>query len=255
MYWAVLARSRSASVPSLSTTGRRKARPAHLGYRRGCRPPVRWSARPQRTPYLPAQNSLRLSIGGTPRTTCRTKRQSRPRSTARPRTRSSYGGQRARSSGRPLLSGLQSTPMYAWPFSACPSTAGLPSPATALARPPGPEAARRASRDQFAYGVDASLGWHDVELGSDRLVGVTMADVGDATDQGCAAALELRPHDRGHAPDHLSRRAAGRGRRRPLHQPAAGPRRGAVGRGRRRVPRRPRRLPRRPRRLSGQRRE
>ena len=69
-------------------------------------------------------------------------------------------------------------------FLGVPFDAGTPQPGNRTGQAAGPEAARRASRDQFAYGVDASLGWHDVEAGRDRLVGVTMADVGDVVIQG-----------------------------------------------------------------------
>jgi len=69
-------------------------------------------------------------------------------------------------------------------FLGVPFDAGTPQPGNRTGQAAGPEAVRRASRDQFAYGVDASLGWHDVEIGRDRLVGVTMADVGDVAIQG-----------------------------------------------------------------------
>jgi agmatinase len=69
-------------------------------------------------------------------------------------------------------------------FLGVPFDAGTPQPGNRTGQAAGPEAARRASRDQFAYGDDASLGWHDVEAGRDRLVGVTMADVGDVVVQG-----------------------------------------------------------------------
>jgi agmatinase len=69
-------------------------------------------------------------------------------------------------------------------FLGVPFDAGTPQPGNRTGQAAGPEAARRSSRDQFAYGVGASLGWHDVELGRDRLVGVTMADVGDVVIQG-----------------------------------------------------------------------
>ena len=69
-------------------------------------------------------------------------------------------------------------------FLGVPFDAGTPQPGNRTGQAAGPEAARRASRDQFAYGADASLGWHDVEVGRDRLVGVTMADVGDVVIQG-----------------------------------------------------------------------
>ena len=69
-------------------------------------------------------------------------------------------------------------------FLGVPFDAGTPQPGNRTGQAAGPEAARRSSRDQFAYGADASLGWHDVEVGHDRLVGVTMADVGDVVIQG-----------------------------------------------------------------------
>ena len=69
-------------------------------------------------------------------------------------------------------------------FLGVPFDAGTPQPGNRAGQAAGPEAARRASRDQFDYGTDASLGWHDVEVGRDRLVGVTMADVGDVVIQG-----------------------------------------------------------------------
>ena len=69
-------------------------------------------------------------------------------------------------------------------FLGVPFDAGTPQPGNRTGQAAGPEAARRSSRDQFDYGVDASLGWHDVEAGRDRLVGVTMADIGDVAIQG-----------------------------------------------------------------------
>ena len=69
-------------------------------------------------------------------------------------------------------------------FLGVPFDAGTPQPGNRTGQAAGPEAARRSSRDQFAYGVDGALGWHDVEAGRDRLVGVTMADVGDVVIQG-----------------------------------------------------------------------
>ena len=69
-------------------------------------------------------------------------------------------------------------------FLGVPFDAGTPQPGNHTGQAAGPEAARRSSRDQFAYGADASLGWHDVEVDRDRLVGVTMADVGDVVIQG-----------------------------------------------------------------------
>jgi agmatinase len=69
-------------------------------------------------------------------------------------------------------------------FLGVPFDAGTPQPGNRTGQAAGPEAARRASRDQFAYGDGASLGWYDVEVGRDRLVGVTMADVGDVVIQG-----------------------------------------------------------------------
>ena len=69
-------------------------------------------------------------------------------------------------------------------FLGVPFDAGTPQPGNHTGQAAGPEAARRSSRDQFAYGAGASLGWHDVEVGRDRLVGVTMADVGDVVIQG-----------------------------------------------------------------------
>ncbi len=85
--------------------------------------------------------------------------------------------------GVPAVSGLHDLDVRV-AFVGVPFDAGTPQPGNRTGQAAGPEAARRASRDQFAYGDDASLGWHDVELGRDRLVGVTMADVGDVIIQG-----------------------------------------------------------------------
>jgi len=85
--------------------------------------------------------------------------------------------------GVPAVSGLRDLDVRV-AFLGVPFDAGTPQPGNRTGQAAGPEAARRASRDQFAYGVDASLGWHDVEVGRDRLVGVTMADVGDVVIQG-----------------------------------------------------------------------
>jgi len=85
--------------------------------------------------------------------------------------------------GVPAVSGLHDLDVRV-AFLGVPFDAGTPQPGNRTGQAAGPEAARRASRDQFAYGVDASLGWHDVEVGRDRLVGVTMADVGDVVIQG-----------------------------------------------------------------------
>jgi agmatinase len=85
--------------------------------------------------------------------------------------------------GVPGVSGLDDLGVRV-AFLGVPFDAGTPQPGNRTGQAAGPEAARRASRDQFAYGADASLGWHDVEVGRDRLVGVTMADVGDVVIQG-----------------------------------------------------------------------
>ena len=85
--------------------------------------------------------------------------------------------------GVPAVSGLHDLRVRV-AFLGVPFDAGTPQPGNRTGQAAGPEAARRASRDQFAYGADASLGWHDVEVGRDRLVGVTMADVGDVVIQG-----------------------------------------------------------------------
>lgn len=69
-------------------------------------------------------------------------------------------------------------------FLGVPYDAGTPQPGVPTGQAAGPSAARRASRDQFFYGDDASLGWYDVEVDRDRLVGITMADVGDVAIQG-----------------------------------------------------------------------
>ena len=69
-------------------------------------------------------------------------------------------------------------------FLGVPYDAGTPQPGNPTGQAAGPTAARLASREQFAYGDDASLGWYDVEVDRDRLVGVTMADVGDIAIQG-----------------------------------------------------------------------
>jgi len=44
-------------------------------------------------------------------------------------------------------------------FLGVPFDAGTPQPGNRTGQAAGPEAARRSSRDQFAYGVDASLGY------------------------------------------------------------------------------------------------
>ena len=69
-------------------------------------------------------------------------------------------------------------------FLGVPYDAGTPQPGIHTGQAAGPSAARLASRDLFLYGDDASLGWYDVETDRDRLVGVTMADVGDVAIQG-----------------------------------------------------------------------
>ena len=69
-------------------------------------------------------------------------------------------------------------------FLGVPYDAGTPQPGIPTGQSAGPSAARRASRDQFSYGDGRSLGWYDVETDRDRLVGVTMADVGDVAIQG-----------------------------------------------------------------------
>ena len=85
--------------------------------------------------------------------------------------------------GVPAVSGLDDLDARV-AFLGVPFDAGTPQPGNRTGQAAGPDAARRASRDQFAYGADAALGWHDVEVGRDRLVGVTMADVGDVVIQG-----------------------------------------------------------------------
>ena len=69
-------------------------------------------------------------------------------------------------------------------FLGVPYDAGTPQPGIPTGQAAGPSAARLASRDQFSYGDDGSVGWYDVETDRDRLVGVTMADVGDVAIQG-----------------------------------------------------------------------
>jgi agmatinase len=69
-------------------------------------------------------------------------------------------------------------------FLGVPYDAGTPQPGISTGQAGGPSAARLASRDQFFYGDDGSVGWYDVETDRDRLVGVTMADVGDVAIQG-----------------------------------------------------------------------
>jgi agmatinase len=69
-------------------------------------------------------------------------------------------------------------------FLGVPYDAGTPQPGIPTGQAAGPAAARLASRDQFVYGDDGSLGWYDVETDRDRLIGVTMADVGDVAIQG-----------------------------------------------------------------------
>jgi agmatinase len=69
-------------------------------------------------------------------------------------------------------------------FLGVPYDGGTPQPGIPTGQAGGPAAARLASRDQFSYGDGASLGWYDIEADRDRLVGVTMADVGDVAIQG-----------------------------------------------------------------------
>lgn len=69
-------------------------------------------------------------------------------------------------------------------FLGVPYDAGTPQPGIPTGQAAGPTAARSAARDQFSYGDDGSQGWYDVEADRDRLVGVTMADVGDVAIQG-----------------------------------------------------------------------
>jgi agmatinase len=69
-------------------------------------------------------------------------------------------------------------------FLGVPHDAGTPQPGIPTGQSGGPTAARLASGDQLSYGDGASLGWYDVEADRDRLVGVTMADVGDVAIQG-----------------------------------------------------------------------
>jgi agmatinase len=69
-------------------------------------------------------------------------------------------------------------------FLGVPYDAGTPQPGVPTGQAAGPSAARRASRDQFFYGDEASLGWYDVEIDRTRLAGVTMADIGDVAIQG-----------------------------------------------------------------------
>lgn len=69
-------------------------------------------------------------------------------------------------------------------FLGVPYDAGTPQPGNPTGQAAGPTAARLASRDQFSYGDDGSVGWYDVETDRDRLTGVKMADVGDVAIQG-----------------------------------------------------------------------
>ena len=76
-------------------------------------------------------------------------------------------------------------------FLGVPFDAGTPQPGVPTGQAAGPSAARLASRDQFLYGDAESLGWYDIEADRDRLVGVTMADVGDVAIQGAQVAANF----------------------------------------------------------------
>ena len=72
-------------------------------------------------------------------------------------------------------------------FLGVPFDGGTPQPGNRTGQKLGPAAARHASWEQFAYGEsleDGALGWYDIESDRDRLLGVTMIDVGDVVIQG-----------------------------------------------------------------------
>jgi agmatinase len=69
-------------------------------------------------------------------------------------------------------------------FLGVPYDAGTPQPGNPTGQAAGPTAARLASRDQINFGAEGSMGFYDVEADRGRLVGVTMADVGDVAVQG-----------------------------------------------------------------------
>jgi agmatinase len=76
-------------------------------------------------------------------------------------------------------------------FLGVPYDAGTPQPGIPTGQRAGPAAAREATQAQFYYPGSAAAGdeqgaegWYDVEVDRDRLVGVTMADLGDVAIQG-----------------------------------------------------------------------
>ena len=71
-------------------------------------------------------------------------------------------------------------------FLGVPFDAGTPQPGNRTGQAAGPAAVRLSSWEIFEYGATATgaLGWYDVEVGREYLVGVTMADVGDVAIQG-----------------------------------------------------------------------
>ena len=72
-------------------------------------------------------------------------------------------------------------------FLGVPFDAGTPQPGNRTGQAAGPAAVRLSSWEIFEYGATAgagALGWYDVEVGREYLVGVTMADVGDVAIQG-----------------------------------------------------------------------
>lgn len=81
--------------------------------------------------------------------------------------------------GSPSVSDLASLDAQV-AFLGVPHDAGTPQPGNRTGQAAGPAAVRLKSFEQF----EAGSGWYDVETDHDRLVGVTMADVGDVAIQG-----------------------------------------------------------------------
>lgn len=78
-------------------------------------------------------------------------------------------------------------------FLGVPYDGGTPEPGVPTGQRAGPAAAREATHAQFYYPASAVAGdgqgadgWYDVEVDRDRLVGVTMVDLGDVLIQGSA---------------------------------------------------------------------
>ncbi len=72
-------------------------------------------------------------------------------------------------------------------FLGVPFDAGTPQPGNRTGQAAGPAAVRSTSWEMFEYGATAAagaVGWYDVEVDREHLVGVTMADVGDVAIQG-----------------------------------------------------------------------